>query len=345
MADISVIIPCYNVEKYIDRCLLTITEQTIGVDKLEIICVDDASTDGTVSKLLEWEQKYPEQIIVVCCEDNGRQGRARNIGLSYASAEWISHVDADDWVELDFYEKLYKVTRENDCEIVSCESRRDDGKSGLFFPERTSGKGIRYIDIKTEVERVGFLANKNAGLNAPMKLVKKSLLIDNEIAFPEGVAYEDCYWGMLIHFYVNKVVMLDEILYHYAINNTSTTLQKGAYYHIDYMVVMKRLWKECERRGLLQKYRAELELEVIATFYCDFLKMLSLKFDNPPYSYYMVAQIMVRECVPDFRKNYYVSQGGFPEAIMDYIGALESVNSKKEFEDLIERVRTEKILY
>ena len=107
MAEISVIIPCYNVESYIDRCLTSITSQTIDLSLLEIICIDDASTDNTWSKLQAWETTYPENIMIIHCDENGRQGTARNIGLQYASAPWIAYIDSDDWIELDYFEKLY----------------------------------------------------------------------------------------------------------------------------------------------------------------------------------------------------------------------------------------------
>lgn len=68
---VSVIIPCYNVELYIDRCLNSVVNQTIGLDKLEIICVNDASTDGTWEKLCSWEKKYSENIILINCTENG----------------------------------------------------------------------------------------------------------------------------------------------------------------------------------------------------------------------------------------------------------------------------------
>ena len=92
---VSVIIPCYNVESYIDRCLASITVQTIGMENLELICVDDASADGTWNRLLLWEQLYPEQVILIRQEVNRRQGAARNLGLQYASADWVSFVDAE----------------------------------------------------------------------------------------------------------------------------------------------------------------------------------------------------------------------------------------------------------
>ena len=93
---ISIIIPCYNAQQYLDRCLLSLVNQTIDLDKLEIICVNDASTDGTWDKLCSWESRYPENFLLVDCEKNGKLGRARNIGLSYATGDYIAFLDADD---------------------------------------------------------------------------------------------------------------------------------------------------------------------------------------------------------------------------------------------------------
>ena len=96
MKKISVIIPCYNAQAYIPRCLHSIFSQTIGMETLEIILVNDASTDHTLDILLQFENKFPDSVIVVNLEQNIRQGGARNVGLSYASGEYVAFLDADD---------------------------------------------------------------------------------------------------------------------------------------------------------------------------------------------------------------------------------------------------------
>ena len=108
MSKISVIIPCYNAENVLDNCLESLTAQTIGIENLEIILVNDASTDGTYDRLCQWEQKYPDSIMVINCTENGRQGRARNIGLEYAGADYIGYMDIDDIAEPEMFEELYK---------------------------------------------------------------------------------------------------------------------------------------------------------------------------------------------------------------------------------------------
>lgn len=120
MKKISVIIPCYNVAAYIDRCLMSIEAQTMGMEELEIICIDDASADSTWVHLRKWEQMYPENILLIQQKVNRRLGAARNLGVRYASADWIAFVDADDWLEKDYFEKLYVPAAHYKCDVVVC---------------------------------------------------------------------------------------------------------------------------------------------------------------------------------------------------------------------------------
>ena len=125
---ISVIVPCYNVSEFIDRCVKSLTEQTIGIENMECIFVDDASTDDTLEKLLAWERKFPESILVIPCRENHRQGAARNIGLCHATGQYIGFVDSDDYVDAEMYEKMYQKAIDFCCDVVgsfSVRERRD----------------------------------------------------------------------------------------------------------------------------------------------------------------------------------------------------------------------------
>lgn len=95
MKKLSVIVPCYNVGQYIDRCVESLTSQTLDKSQYEIILVDDASTDDTWKHIEDWENRFPNIIITVHCDVNGKMGRARNIGLTYASGEYIGYADSD----------------------------------------------------------------------------------------------------------------------------------------------------------------------------------------------------------------------------------------------------------
>lgn len=134
---ISIIIPCYNVQNLIDRCLESVTQQTIGLEHLEIILINDASTDNTLDKLMEWEQRFLDNIMVITYDENHRQGGARNIGLSYATGEYIEFVDTDDWLEIDMYEAMVKEMMTGQYDVVRCQFIRDagDGRQFGFEPE------------------------------------------------------------------------------------------------------------------------------------------------------------------------------------------------------------------
>jgi len=338
MKKISVIIPCYNVEKYIDRCLTSITVQTIGITPLEIICVDDCSIDHTLNHLKAWEERFPENILLIQCPTNGRQGRARNIGLDYASAEWISFIDADDWIEPDYFEKLLAPTIDNDFDVVSCQNKRDSSTELTFFEDRSTGKQNRSMHIDSIEKRKAFFNLQSAGYAAWGKLIKKSILIDNRIFFPENLAYEDSYWGPLFHFYANSLYIVEEKLYHYFINPNSTVLANDADYHTDWLTVQSMKWEEWKKRDLLSIYRDELEYDFLCTCYLGFIKILSLRYRTPSYSLFQLVKEMTLERILDYRNNPYTKEG-FKENQRLLLQALYLPLNKEEFTNLIELVK------
>lgn len=335
MADISVIIPCYNAASYIDRCLTTITSQTIGIDALEIICIDDASTDDTWEHLQMWESNYPDHIILVHCNENGRQGTARNIGLQYASSNWVAFIDSDDWVELDYFEILYQKAIQDEYDVVACQGIRDFSTSACFLDpnERKSNKDNRSMLIDTIEKRKIFIVLQSMGLYAWGKLIRKDLLVKNELFFPCNLAYEDCFWGSLLHFYSTKIYIFGDNLYHYFVNTTSTVLQKNTDYHLDCLTVNYMKWKEWIRRGLLDQYRKEFEFDFLFTGYLGFFKALVLRFSEPSYSYYLLLKELTSSLIPDYQQNQYILEGLDPF----YRTLLESLKlplNKAQFQQL-----------
>ena len=213
MKKVSVIIPCYNVEQYIDRCFDSLKHQTIGIEQLELIFINDASTDGTLDKLLQYEQEYPDSLIVINFENNQRQGTARNIGLQYATAPYVGYVDADDWVELNMFERMVAVIEKHDCDFVECcwdfAKDRDNRKSF----NRLGGNG--YINLSDVKVREEFVGSKIALVMSWDKLYKRSFLLDNGICYPEGVRHEDFYFSYLVFLYAESCYCVDDVLYHY----------------------------------------------------------------------------------------------------------------------------------
>lgn len=338
MAQISVIIPCYNVAPYIDRCLTSIVSQTIGINSLEIICVDDASTDDTWQHLQKWEQDYPKQVLLVHCDGNGNSGMARNIGLQYAQAKWIGFIDSDDWIEPDYFEKLLEAAEQRSCDVVVCQKKRDFSRALAFFEKRETGRESRLMVIDTIEKRKLFLYFQSAGYGAPGKLIRKALLIDNQLLFPENLAYEDCCWGSILHFYVKRVYILEENLYHYFVNKSSIVLRKDAGYHVDYLTIQCMKWEEWERRGFLAVYREELEYEFLSSCYLAFMKIIFLRYTKPSYSLYLLAKEITLSHVPDHQQNKYIKEGltEFYQVLLD---SLHLPMNKSQFLQMAEYAR------
>lgn len=305
---VSIIVPCYNVENYINRCFLSLANQTIGIGCLELIFVDDCSTDNTWEKLVELESVYPESVIVIHCDENGRQGKARNIGLECASAPYIGFVDSDDWVEQDMFEKLYQKIVENNCDIAMCRSWRDYAKENQMLSPRKTGEEDRILYIDTVDKRKLFLACGSIEFGVWNKLYRAELLYENDIFFPEKLAYEDHFFATLLYFYAKKVYILEERLYHYFVNEQSTVLAPNATHHFDILTVDTLLWDECERRGLVECYRKELEYQFLSLCYLMSMKMMILRLSQVPYDFFLKLKEETLERITDWHTNPYVQE-------------------------------------
>lgn len=340
MPKISIIIPCYNVSEYIDRCLTSIVTQTIGIESLEIICIDDASTDNTWYKLQQWEQKFPEQIMLIHCDSNGRQGTARNIGLTYVSSPWVTFIDSDDWIEPNYFEKLYGITVHIDCDVIVCQVERDSSTSLSFFKDRTTNKKSRYMIIDDIEKRKTFILLQCMNHLACGKLIKTSLLLENNIYFPENLTYEDTFFGSLLHFYVKKIFILEEKLYHYFINPKSSVLQTDSAHHLDLLTVQSMLWREWEYRGFFDLYRDVLEYDFLYSCYLRFMKVIVFRYQKPSYSLYLLLKSFILQKMPDFSQNYYLNHIEQPELYKFLFHSLSLTLNKEEFSEFASHIKS-----
>ena len=305
MKKISVIIPCYNVARWIDRCMTSIAAQTMGIECLEIICIDDASSDGTWEHLQKWEQSFPEQIILIRQEVNRRQGAARNLGLQYASADWIAFVDADDWLEPDYFEQLYTPAENYICDVVTCGWMKDSSEVLEYLKEEDRGKGEgQYIQSNTKERKKEMLLGKPLGGTAWAKIIRKELLLKHQICFPEGLMYEDNYWVPLLHIYADNIYVAEKKLYHWFMHAASTVHAENELHHIDRITVQMLKWDDYRKRGLLQIYREELEYDLLYYALC-FMQTLAFRYDSPSFSLYQLEREVVCERISDHIMDFY----------------------------------------
>ncbi|MDC7293588.1 glycosyltransferase [Butyrivibrio sp. DSM 10294] len=341
MKKISVILPCYNVEAYIDRALTSIEEQTIGFSSLEVICVNDCSTDATLSHLQQWESKYPENIMIIDLAVNSRQGTARNLGLEYSTCEYIAFVDSDDWLEKDYLEKLYNIALSDDYDIVQCRYIRDFSKT-LIYKETDDSQNNpdEVLVISVPEDRKKFLVKKTINNLPHCKLIKKSLLLNNNIVFSEGLAYEDSYWGVLLNMYYTKAYILNEQLYHYYVNDVSTSLSTNEFYHVDLLTNQIMLWDELEERGFMDEYKEELEIEFVYSCALIFWKMIALRYDTPPYSLYRLLCALVKNHIPNILNNPHILNNELSELHLLILKSCLNILNKKEFQKFAQDLKT-----
>ena len=335
---ISIIIPCYNAEQYIDRCLASVVNQSIGLDKLEIICVNDASTDGTWEKLCFWERQYQNEILLVDCEENGKLGKARNIGLAHASGKYVAFLDADDWMELDSYERLYHLGQEYQCEIVQFQFVRDPGTQDIWNAQSRRDKRDFYLDLTDRKEHKKFMVTAIMDNGCTNKLFTRQFIEQNQLSFPEGCAYEDIYWGVLAQLYAKHVYFFNEKLYHYYINPDSSVLKMDEPYHMDIFHTTMLMWEECRNRGALECYPREMELNFLVFYYLGGLKALALRFTELKYLEYQEMCKMVRKTVPEYKSNPYLTQVLDPMQQLQ-IALIDQNISKEEFAQVVSLLR------
>lgn len=251
---VSVIVPCYNAISCIDTCLASLVQQTMSIKDIEIILVNDASTDDTFTKLCEWEQKYPESIMVINCKENGKQGKARDIGLQYATGEYIGFMDDDDWIEADMYETLYQAAVNQNCDLVVCQSVKESAKEVNITQKKEKKQKDVILDIHSREERQHFL-EKNINIAIWNKLYKRELLINNVIDFPPGYIYDDIYFSALVKHYCKRVYISSKILYHHVISESSVSYgAKNPMDRIGFIEVHMMLIEELRKRNLYEDF-------------------------------------------------------------------------------------------
>ncbi len=263
MKKVSIVVPCFNVAEYIDDCMTCLLGQTIGTDNMEIILVDDASTDGgrTWEKITSYEKEYPNAIIAIHLKENLRQGGARNVGIEYAGGEYLFFCDADDWIAIDALELLYDKAKKYDADIVEFGRRnvRDRKAVGVKSDEEGTGSYLEVIGAREERARFVYRVTDTHTLGCWDKLYRLSMVRENNIQFMPGVIMEEPSFTLPCKFYINRYYYFNRTLYFSYYNNESTLHSYlGARKH-DNAKVWLGIIANLDERGVLAPYHEELE--------------------------------------------------------------------------------------
>lgn len=197
--NITVVVPCYNVENYLERCLESLLAQTHK--DIEILMVDDCSTDGTKKIIQKYEKKY-KNITAIYNKQNRRQGHARNIAIQAAKTEYITFVDSDDWVEPNFLHELYEALVKGDADVAVCD---------IYIRYDDSAADFRVKMYDPKPNRFG-LINAGFAASSSNKLFKTEIL--KKFKYPEDIINEDVPVVLAI-MYKHDVVYTDKTYYNY----------------------------------------------------------------------------------------------------------------------------------
>ncbi len=261
MIKVSIIVPVYNIkEKLFKKCIESLVSQTL--EDVEIILVDDASTDEETIKLLdEYKNRFENKIVLITHDSNKRQGGARNSGLRVAKGEFVGFVDADDYIDKDMYKLLYDKAVEDGADVVDC-NYTEVNQNGDFIKNVISTK-----DVNSAEEYLIYPGSIWS------KLYSKKLIIDNELFFPENMFYEDNAVSGIHFLYANKISKVNRNLYYYVRHASSVVANQKI--TIDDKINAGELYiSNMIQRGFFEKYKEIILARYFRIYFLNTYKFL-----------------------------------------------------------------------
>ncbi len=283
---VTVIVPVHNGGEFLVNCLSNIVNQTLS--EIEIICVDDASTDSSPKVLAEFERQYPDKVKVLTNKESRGPGGARNAAIEIAKGEYIGFVDCDDQIDVTMYEKLYHAAKEKDADVVDCGFIGSvEKKPHLTTPAALCGKLDREKRLELCAGRIGYIWSK---------IFRRSIFIDNNIRMLEKIPSQDTIMLYYFFCYVNSVERCNEVLYVYRERPDSFSKRRN----LDYMINMWKAGAAEAKRMMLAAPDGEYCLPALEFKLYDFYaRMLDLYMMDPNEN-----EVSKLRDMRDFMKDY-----------------------------------------
>lgn len=292
MPHISIIIPAYNAEKYIKKCLDSLLKQT--KKEIEIIVINDGSTDKTE----EIVKSYNDKRIKYFKNKNQGIGKTRNYGIRQATGDYIMFIDSDDYVEKDACELMYNKAASNNLDIVICDFYKeyDDGRiEEVHTPHFENSSLEENPDIITEY------------LCPWAKIYRRSLIVDNNIKFVENLKYEDAPFVIEALDKAKKIGKIDNCLNYYLIhNNSETTVRDRRCF--DIIKIIDIIRKYSSEKDYLKEKIDKLTVRILTNYNIQQRvqedKKVGLEFIDEAFNY-------LEKEVPNYKDNKYYEGRGF----------------------------------
>ncbi len=295
MPKISVVVPVYNVEPYLDRCLNSLVYQTIS--DIEIVVVNDGSTDKSRDIISRYVASYPNKLFAYD-KPNGGLSDARNYGITKCHGDYIGFVDSDDYVDLDMFKLMYDKAISKNFDVVVCDVRLDFGNRSIEISSNVDEDKFDKDSIKKQMLDIYPTAWN--------KIYKKNLL--GKINFKKDVWYEDVEFLYRLFPYINSIGTLKMPLINYVQRSgaISKTYNKKIF---DYINNFNGIVEFYKKNNFYEEYYSELEYCYVKYLYTTFIKAAS-HLEKVKYKKACIkAKENVLEHFPDYKKNKYIKKG------------------------------------
>lgn len=299
---LSIIIPFYNVEHYIARCLDSVYSQDIPESEYEVICVDDCSPDNSVSIVEEYASKHAN-LRIVRNKENRKLGGARNAGLEVACGNYIWFIDSDDFIESNVLRDLCAEAEKEDLDVLHFNYE--------VYPVGASLHQINSFELMTGPEMFfdkRFIWYHDL-VTAWRKLYRRSFLIENHIAFAEHIMWEDDDYSIIVFAKAKKVRHIDLHAYFYCSNPNSITRTNYNSTHIFYWIQLcdrlKHLKESFEEEGLDERFQGLIDRLIKFHVYNTFSIFKTLPEAEKKKSRRLISKALPRLRSHISKKNYY----------------------------------------
>lgn len=296
---VSVIVPVYNTEKYLKKCLDSLLNQTL--EEIEIVAVNDGSPDGCKDILESYKARYPEKVVVIH-KENGGQASARNLALGVCRGEYIGFLDSDDFVRKEMFEKMYRKAAEQDADYVAC------GYTDITYRDEQEVVLQPYVASKVAAKTKDMFFG---ALASPfLHLYKREIMVNSGVTFPEGYIYEDTAFYLNLIPHVKKLGVIEEAL---AVrlrhsNSTMATFKKERVRHI--FPVLRTSINYYKEHGFWKEFHDELEYFCVRILLCSSLQRIS-KVGGFRDACELVGETLefIKQHFPEYRRNPYLKSG------------------------------------
>lgn len=293
---VSIILPVYNVEKYLSACLDSLLAQTL--EEIEIVAVNDGSTDGSLQILQAYQSLNPEKLFIFSTENHG-VSRARNYGFAHSHGEYVWFVDSDDFVEPDACRLLYEKATADGNDLVLFRYYNVDSETGIRKEYLASchNQNFRVADKPYELPAI-----------SPypwIKFIHRDLF--NGLCFPEGIRFEDLPVAYLLAVKARSIGYVDQCFYNYRKNVGFLSRLTPSTLHIRNAIIFMK--EEMEKLGLFEQYQTELDFIAVRHFFYRFWKLLTnYETDQKELKLQLINELFdyMESNIPDWESNHYV---------------------------------------